>query len=723
MTDREARARWLVAQLTLAEKISLVDGRAGWPVDAAGRLLRPPPGEVDPASVPSPGSVGADGYVPAIPRLGIPALHLSGAGSGLTDMCRQRGDLGTATAFPAPIAQTATWDPELTEDFGAALAREARQVGINVLLGAACNLVVDPWCGRTFEYHGEDPLLSGTMTAGELRGGEREGVLTSIKHFAGNFQETGRFFVDTVIAERTLRQGELRAFEVALELSRPAAVMGAYNKVNGTYACEHDTLLNRILKQEWGFDGWVMSDWGATHSTELAALSGLDQEFPMGHFFGEGLARAVADGTVPQSRLDDMCLRILRQVLTLDDAPAPPLDTGRSLDLAQRLAEQGTVLLRNTGVLPLDPQRPGSLLLVGAHADVAVMSGAGSSTVWPRAGDPVTPDSEADAFRSITWLPSSLLTALAAELPGWRVFHDPGDDEERLLALRDTADLCVVVVHQHMGEDRDQPDVRLPDDQDQRVRLLCAGAAPVVVVLQTGGPVLMPWADTVAAVLAAWYPGERGAEALAAILAGRVDPGGRLPVTFPASEEQLPRPVPPPIPVRPGSPQPGRPTSARRLRVGGRLPRRPPRPDRVPALRRRGSDPRLSVRARTVVRQFRVGPLRGGGADRSDRSPTRRGRRWRRGPRCRHQHQHPARPNRRPGLRRTAACGWRAAPAAGRLGCGRTRPRRGARARDRGAGTTSGGVVGDCRAVAAVGGVVRDQCRLVLPRPGRHRNS
>lgn len=554
--DHEAAKR-IVASMTTSEKISLVDGRAGFPVGTDGELVTEPPGGLDRASYPAPGAVGCDGYTPAVDRLGIPALHLCGAGVGLTDMYTQRRDLAESTVFPSAMAQTASWDPSITYAFGAALAREARAVGVNVLLAGACNLAVEPWCGRLFEYHGEDPLLSGIMVAGEINGSQDEGVLASIKHYAANFQETGRFFIDTVVSERNLRQGELRVFETALEHCDPAAVMAAYNRINGTYACENGYLIGTVLKGEWGYPGWVMSDWGATHSTVASALAGLDQEFPMGHFFSQQLADAIQAGQVPESRLDDMCARILAPALTLPPAELVPLDVERSLAAAEQIAERSIVLLSNDGVLPLDPSTPGTVLLVGGNADRAVLSGAGSAAVQPRGGDPINGErTDYNAFNRVTWVPSSPLAALRAVMPAWEVEHLPTDDIDAVLNRARDVDLVVVVATQHTSEGSDLPDLSLPDEQDALIEAIADATDDVIVVLQTGGPVHTPWARRVRAVLEAWYPGHRGAQALASILIGAVNPSGRLPVTFPASSDQLVRPGPVPIPIRPGSERP-----------------------------------------------------------------------------------------------------------------------------------------------------------------------
>lgn len=554
--DADQRAVDLVARMTLDEKIQLVNGRVGWPVGPDGAFLRPPSDPQPAQIVPPPGAVGSDGFVPGIPRLGLPALHLCGASVGVTNLGRHR-EGGVGTVFPAPIGQTASWDPEVPRLFGAALAREAAAQGINVLLAGATNLALEPRCGRLFEYHGEDPLLAARMVSGELIGTREGGVLASIKHFAANFQETGRFVVNSVVDERALRQGELLTFELAIEWARPAAVMCSYNKVNGTYASENRQLLTEILKQEWGYPGWVMSDWGATHSTVAAALAGLDQEFPMNEFFGARLAEAVERGDVPTERLDDMVHRIVRSMIDggIVDAPRPtgPVDFAASREVAERIAERSIVLLRNDGLLPLAADDGLRIAVIGGHADVAVLSGGGSASMEPVGGDPVTPYArDRDMFTEPVWVPSSPVRALAAANPGGEVTYTPGGDLDAAVAAAATADVAVVVATQWATEQHDLPDLSLPDGQDRLIEAVAAANPRTVVVLETGGPVLTDWSARVGAVLAAWYPGQRGGEAIASILFGAVTPSAKLPVTFPRSVDDLPHRHVVPVPVRPG---------------------------------------------------------------------------------------------------------------------------------------------------------------------------
>lgn len=555
----DSRAAELVAAMTLEEKVQLVTGYLGVPIDPKHPVESDGLLGLSEAMTPPPGAVGSDGFVPGIPRLGIPDLQLAGAGMGVTSLVPREG--GESVSFPSAMAQTSTWNPELIREFGRRIGREARSQGINVMLGAATNLTIEPRSGRVFEFHGEDPLLAGTITRQELLGTQDEGVIASVKHYAANFQETGRFVVNSVLSERALREGELLAFELALAEEdgeiEVGAVMTSYNKLNGTYASENHYLLTEVLKDEWGFRGWVMSDWGAAHSTVASALAGLDQEFPHAHWYGGRLKQAVEHGEVPLSRLDDMNHRILRTLIAvgvLDDRRKPPVkDVEGSMATAQRIAEQGIVLLKNNGILPLAPDFSGTVGVIGSHADRAVPSGGGSGAVRPIGGDPISaPDAALPQF----WLPTSPVEALRAALPAADVRFNAGTDTAVTTQFAAESDVVLLFAHQLTMEHFDVPDLNLPDGQNDLIAAVAKAGRPMVVVLETGGVVLTPWRDDASAVLAAWYPGHRGGEALAAVLTGAVNPSGKLPATFPRSEDDLPHREVFPMPPLPGRDDP-----------------------------------------------------------------------------------------------------------------------------------------------------------------------
>ena len=419
------------------------------------------------------------------------------------------------------------------------------------------NLTRDPWGGRNFEYFGEDPLLAGTMAGAAIAGVQSAHVVSTIKHYMLNAQETGRHVLDARLDEAALRESDLLAFRIALDRGRPASVMCAYNRVNGDYACENRHNLTDILKGDWGYPYWVMSDWGAVHSTEQAALAGLDQEsgqqLDPKVFFGAPLADAVAAGRVPQARLDDMVRRILAGMIAagvIDDplpADAQPLPEAAHKAVAQHIAEEGIVLLKNDGdILPL-ARTARRIVVIGAHADVGVLSGGGSSQVRSIGGVPVelpVTSGEAASFCRMTWHASSPLAAIRALAPGAEVLYLDGLDPAAAARAARGADLAIVFAWQWQTESRDAETLALPGRQDMLIAAVAAANPRTAVVLETGGPVLMPWLGHVPAVVEAWYPGQGGGKAIARVLFGEVNPSGRLPMTFPASAAQAPRPRP-----------------------------------------------------------------------------------------------------------------------------------------------------------------------------------
>lgn len=543
--DARERAEMLTAQMSLDEKLAFVSSHFPYISPRAAELAMPM----------------CSGFTPGLPRLGIPALRITDASLGVANAMNMRPD-DTATAFPAALAMAASFDPDLVREGGAAIGAEARAKTFNILLGGGINLTRDPWAGRNFEYFGEDALLSGILGGAAVAGVQSNAIGCTLKHFVLNAQETGRMAMDARIGMAALHESDLLAFEIAIERGQPASVMTAYNKVNGDYTGEHAPLINDVLKGDWGYAGWVMSDWGAVHSTEKAALAGLDQESGLeldatlngGIFFTDALKEAVEAGRVPQSRLDDMVSRILVGMIRNGamDHPVPaepqPIDAEAGARVAQRIAEQGTVLLRNEGgLLPL-PRTLKRIAVIGGNADIGVPSGGGSSQVRSVGGVPIEvllESGDASWFCRMTYHASSPLNAVRAEAPQSVVSFTDGGDHAAAAAAAAQADVAIVFATQWRTEAMDLESLALPDEQDALIDAVSAANPRTVVVLETGGPVLMPWLDRVPAVLAAWYPGQRGGEAIARILFGEVNPSGRLPITFPASEDQAPRPVPP----------------------------------------------------------------------------------------------------------------------------------------------------------------------------------
>jgi beta-glucosidase len=379
-------------------------------------------------------------------------------------------------------------------------------------------------------------------------------VLMSLKHLAGNQQETDRLNSNSRIDERTLRELYLLHFEIAAKEARPASVMCSYNKLNGDWACENDWLLNQVLKGEWGYRGWVQSDWGATHSTVKAALAGLDEEQFQPQFFGTQLQEAVAAGSVPQSRLDDMVLRKLRALIAtgaMDDPPVvAAIDFVAGEALAQKVATRSAVLLKNARrLLPLSKQAA-RIAVIGLHADQGMLTGGGSSQVLARGGPavvvqpdptkPLCPVQPGPGNWCEVWLRSVPLEAIRAKAPGASVGFADGSDPAAAAVLAAQADVVVLLAHQWATEGADLPSLALRQGQDALIATVAAANPRTVVVLQTGNPVAMPWLGQVDAVLVSWYAGIRGAQALADLLFGDANPSGKLPVTFPARLADIP---------------------------------------------------------------------------------------------------------------------------------------------------------------------------------------
>jgi beta-glucosidase len=535
-----ARADAVVARMSLDEKILLA--HALFPPMAKGKTQEE--------------LISAAGHLDGLPRLGVPTMRESDASLGVANQVEQRpGDV--ATALPSSLMTAASFDPEIARAGGAMIGSEARAKRFNVLLAGGVNLTRDPWGGRNFEYLGEDPLLAGELAGAHIAGVQSNRIASTVKHFAINSQETGRMVSDARIGEADLRMSDLLAFEIAIEKGRPASVMCAYNKVNGDWACENDFLLNKVLKRDWGYPGWVMSDWGAVHSTVKAANAGLDQEsgqeLDKEVYFGAPLKAAVEKGQVSQKRLDDMIARYLTGMIESGayDAPVasktvtPPY--ARNAEVAQRAAEAGIVLLKNEGDLLPIAKTAKRIVLIGGNADVGVLSGGGSSQVRSVGGAPVEQPlawGGSASFARVTYHASSPLQALKKALPGAQVTWIDGRSLTDTVAAAKAADLAIVFATQWATEADDLPDLRLPNHQDALIAAIAAAQPKTVAVLETGGPVLMPWLDKVGAVVEAWYPGQRGGEAIANVLTGKVNPSGRLPITFPADASQPPRPRP-----------------------------------------------------------------------------------------------------------------------------------------------------------------------------------
>ncbi|MEO6277623.1 beta-glucosidase [Roseateles sp.] len=496
---------------------------------------------------------GSAGYIPGIPRLGLPAQFQADASIGVRNPYLER------TSLPSSLATAASWDSRVTEAGGRMIGLEARLSGFNIMLAGGVNLAREAQNGRNFEYTGEDPLLAAEMGAGLIRGVQANHIISTVKHYLINAQETGRNIVSAQISEPALRMSDALAFELAIEKSSPGSVMCSYNRINDVYACQNDKWQNQVLKRDWGYKGYVMSDWGAVHSTVQDANGGLDQQsgFPFDKVahFGKPLKEAIDDGSVPQARLDDMVRRILWAMFDkgvvdhpLGDAKtagaiANAIDYAAHAKISQQAAEQSLVLLKNeAGVLPLSPDAmPKRVAIIGSYADKAVLAGGGSAVVTPIGGNAV-PGLGPGGWLTQVWQPSSPMKALQKLLPATQFAFDAGTDVAAASKAAAAADVAIVFVHQWTAESLDAPSLSLDGNQDAVVSAVAKANPNAVVVVESGGAILMPWAKDVKAILAAFYPGANGGEAIARLLTGAVNPSGRLPLTFPASTDQLVRP-------------------------------------------------------------------------------------------------------------------------------------------------------------------------------------
>jgi beta-glucosidase len=487
-----ARARQIVAKMTLDEKISELHG-----VHDATRYR----------------------MVPGVPRLGIPDLWMTNGPAGV-------GPGGAspqppATAMPAPIALAATWDPELARTYGKLEAEETRSLGSLLFESPDINIARVPQGGRVFESFGEDPFLTGRITVATIEGIQSTSIMANVKHYLANNQETNRHTVNEEIGERALREIYMPAFEAAIKEAHSASLMCAYPKVNGAFNCENAPLLNEVLKKEWGFDGFVLSDWGATQSTVPSALNGLDLEMPTGIYFDKALRKAVDAGQVPVSLLDEKLVPRFAKMIEFGDfgpqpkpAPIPVLAHGA---VSRQIAAQGMVLLKNEGgLLPIDPTALRNVLVVGPYAVRPNTGGGGSSHVIPLYT--ITP-----------------YDGLSAELQARTTVMD-GSDINAAADAAKKAQMVIVMVGDQDTEGRDQS-LELPAAQNELIKAVAKANPKTVVVVKSGSAVLMPWIDSVPAVLEAWYAGEEDGHAVADVLTGKVNPSGKLPLSFPRSVE------------------------------------------------------------------------------------------------------------------------------------------------------------------------------------------
>ena len=472
----------------------------------------------------------------AFEKYGIPALFMCDGPHGLRKQDRESGTdmLGVnqsrpATCFPAAVTTAASWDPELLSEIGAAIGEEAKAQGVGLVLGPGANLKRNPLCGRNFEYFSEDPFLAGKLAAGFIRGVEGQGVGSSLKHFAANSQEKSRFTSDSVMDARTLRELYLSAFETAVKEGRPSTVMCAYPKLNGVHCSDHKELLTDILRREWGFDGMVVTDWGAMNDRIEGFRAGCDLNMPGGSAYMEKeVLAAVKAGTLPESAVDDSARRVLKLVLRAAETVKIPAscDYGAHHALAARAAGEGAVLLKNEGgILPLKEGQ--TVALLGHMAGELRFQGAGSSHINPtQVANPV------DAMPNLPFAPGC---------------DGRGDTTDALIAqaveLAKSVEVPVVFAGlpgRYESEGFDREKMKLPGGHLRLIDAV-AGANPnTVVVLLCGAPVECPWADKVKAILYMGLPGQAGGQAAADLLYGKINPSGKLAESWPLLYEDCP---------------------------------------------------------------------------------------------------------------------------------------------------------------------------------------
>jgi beta-glucosidase len=499
----EKRADLLIHAMTLDEKILMMHG-------AQQKKGAPP----EPNAEPTP--KGYVGYVPPIRRLGIPALRLADGRAGVGNDARD------VTLLPAPIAAASSWDPELMNEFGKVLGQEQWKKGTNVALGPSIDVLRVPEWGRSFESYGEDPYLSGRMAVAEIQGIQSQGPIADANMYLTMNQESEQFKEDSLVDERTMHEIYLPPFAAALDEGHVGTVMCAYVKTNGVYSCENSTLLNEILRKGFHFDGWVMSDWGATHSTIDAGKNGLDQQMPDDEFYGAALRKAVQTGEVSEAIIDEHLHHILVPMFRFGLFEKPQTASWdvnvRSPEhdaFSRRVSEQGTVLLKNQAdILPL-----------GLHESIAVIGEAGGAKPKAEGGG-----SSGVIAPYIVSPEQGIRKRLGA---GAQLTYSEGKDLAEASKSAGAAHTAIVFVHTDETEGSDRPDLKLPGQQDDLIEEVARANPRTIVVLDTGGAVLMPWIDRVAGVIEAWYPGQEDGNAIAAVLFGDVNPGAKLPLTIP----------------------------------------------------------------------------------------------------------------------------------------------------------------------------------------------
>jgi beta-glucosidase len=473
-----------------------------------------------------------EGDTPAIPSLCIPAITEQDGSAGVGSGWRLTSDksFDGATQLPAPIADAAAFDPGLASSYGAVIGREDAGTGVDAALAPTVNIERDPLWGRAYESLGEDPYLSATLGIALVEGIQSQRVVAVLKHFAAYNQETNRGTTadDVIVSERALREIYLPAFSATVQQAHPGGVMCSYALINGVPSCQDKELLQGILRGQWHFTGFIRSDCGSVFDQQAAVLAGVSQVKCGEVYDPEQLTSAVHHGQLTRADLTTLVTPLLTVLFTddliADPHPADPtakVSSAADRAVARRTDDEGAVLLKNDGILPLHLARIPSVALIGGDGGTPMPAGFGAMHV--KDAHPVT-----------------ALDALRARLGHHRLIYESGSNLSAAVRAARRARVAIVVVHDVESEGRDRTTLTLPDDQDRLVRDVEAANRRTVVVLETGAPVLMPWLAQTPAVLETWYPGQQAGSSLVDLLSGAVDPSGKLPVTWPASEQARP---------------------------------------------------------------------------------------------------------------------------------------------------------------------------------------
>lgn len=501
----------LISQMTLKEKASLCSGKDFW-------------------------------HLKSIERLGLPEIMVCDGPHGLRKQNAENKKVGIgnsypATCFPTAVTTACSWDRDLIYKMGQALAEECLQHGVSVLLGPGVNMKRSPLCGRNFEYFSEDPELAGEMGAAFIAGVQSKGIGTSLKHFAGNSQEMKRMTSNSIIDERALREIYLRAFEKAVKKSQPWTVMNAYNLLNGTYCSENDWLQNKVLRDEWGFKGAVVSDWGAVNDRVAGLNAGNDLEMPSSGGVNDAkIVEAVKCGVIDETTLDERVDKLIDIILKGADNKKPgyKFDVKAHNLLSRQIAEQSMVLLKNDGnILPLKRVEGEYVAVIGAFADNPRYQGAGSSII-----NPTMIDSGRRAFNNS---PISVKFADGYDRSGKRKNEDAYITEACNLAKNASKAIVFIgLTDDYESEGFDRSTMKLPDGHNRLVEAVSRVNDNVIVVLEGGSPVEMPWADDVKAILNAYLGGQSVAPAIVDVLTGKANPCGKLAETYPVCLKDTP---------------------------------------------------------------------------------------------------------------------------------------------------------------------------------------